>query len=281
MANHGYLPRSGKGITFVQIARALVECYGLYTFFAYFLSFGGSFLLRQWGPICLADIARHGAVEHDASLAHKNTPPGGVYAPSEIDEGMLEESIGWMTEEGDGLVDSHDVARARVNREKYSQPLDGVHAEIARGEMGIALLMFAPEGSPPGAVPAEYLREWIGSERLPLGGTWRPTRKVGLFATMKVSKQMKNTMGDLRKTEGGESAPGVLYVQPPPKTPKLMSPTETAKINGVATASYGTVKPANGPHAQASHGSRSTSSASAGVHHEEQDDGEEAKLLHK
>lgn len=272
MANHGYLPRSGKGISFTQIARALVECYGLRTFFAYFLSYGGAFLLRQWGPICLSDIARHGAVEHDASLAHKDTPPGGVYAPLEVNEEMLDQSMGWMTEEGDGMIDAQDVGHARVNREKYSKPLTDMYAEVARGEMGIALVMFAPEGSPPGAVPAEYFREWLGSERLPLGGTWRPTRKTGLFATINQTKQMKKTMEETRKAEGGKADGGVLYVEP--------EPAGAGKSSGTSPTSYGTLRPANGHGKQAPNGLRSTSSSTA-VASSTEVEAEDAKLIPK
>jgi Peroxidase, family 2 len=262
MANHGYLPRSGKGITFTQIAKALIECYGLYTFFAYFLAYGTIVLIHQWGPLCLADIGRHGGVEHDASLAHKDTPPGEVYAPDEIDEQALEHSMGWMTEEGDGFIDAEDVARARVHRERLSKPLDSTHAEIARGEMAIALLLFAPKGGPSGTAPADYMREWIGSERLPLGGTWKPVRKVGLFATMKTSREMKNAMAAFRKQAGSSMDGGSLYVEPRANR-DLVLPTETGPVIVKVPKSYGTLKPANGHQRNVTGDSRSSSSSSA------------------
>jgi hypothetical protein len=252
MANHGYINRSGKNISFRQIAHGLCECYGLTWFFAWFLSLGGAFLLRQWGPISLSDIARHGAVEHDASLAHADTPPGGVYAPLPIDRKRYEEAVKWMYQGGGGgeVIDGEDVARARVNREKSCPPLDPVHAEIARGEMAIAIQIFMhPSANPFNAkegIPVGWLREWLGEERLPMGGSWRPDHKVGLAVVVRQAREMKLAMRRMREVGGDEAAPGSLLGK---GGPEVVVESERARL----------VEPSS-----SSNGSTSTSTTSSG-----------------
>jgi hypothetical protein len=77
----------------------------------------------------LKDLARHGCVEHNASLAHGDAIDGKEYAPTSVDESYLRLLFG-DSKDGVGLT-AEDIAKARVRRESaYSQPLDGVHAEI-------------------------------------------------------------------------------------------------------------------------------------------------------
>lgn len=172
-------------------------------------------MIRQWGPISLGDVARHGGVEHDGSLAHADAAPGDDYAPTSVDTGRYEEAMGWMCEGGGEVIDADDVVRARVNREKYCPPLDPVHAEIARGEMAIAVRVFNhPSANPFSAkkgIPVEWLREWLAKERLPLRGTWRPDHKVGFLTVVRQASDMRHAMVQIRKVEGETAAPGCLW----------------------------------------------------------------------
>jgi len=77
----------------------------------------------------LKDLARHGCVEHNASLAHGDANDGKEYAPIRVDESYLKQLLA-DSKDGVGLT-AEDIAKARVRRESdYPQPLDGVHAEI-------------------------------------------------------------------------------------------------------------------------------------------------------
>jgi hypothetical protein len=124
----------------------------------------------------------------------------------------------WMSEGGGELTDGNDIVRARINREKYCRPLDSMHAEIARGEMVIALKMFDhPSANPFNekvGIPVEWLREWLGEERLPMRGTWRPDRKVGFLAVVKKASELRHAMAQMRKAEGAKAAPGSLWTEP-------------------------------------------------------------------
>lgn len=136
------------------------------------------------------------------------------YAPSEIRQDLVDSLISdaWTVVEcaKDGseggsvrtFMTACDVARARVRREKESCPLGKVHAEIARGEMGLILgIMELKEGGKAG-VPVEWLREWISEERLPEG--WKPTRAQGFFDTRRRSKAIRLAMDKMREDEENE-----------------------------------------------------------------------------
>jgi hypothetical protein len=204
----------------------LRQGYGLTRPLAIFLSLGTFVLLRKWPkPIDLNELAEHNRIEHDASLIHPDTNRGETFAPIHINQRMLNECMRWITTrpaEGSAakqevdVIRAEDVARARINREKRSMPLDGTHAEIARGEMAIALLVFDnPSSLFRGAisgVPKEWLKEWLSLERMPQGGIWRPTNKrAGLFATVRMSKNIRTSMQEQRNKLGVEALPGSLW----------------------------------------------------------------------
>jgi len=207
LANHVYLPRDGKNINVFNVTSALKQGYNLSTPLAVFLSFGGFAILRRFGNISLYEIGRHGRVEHNASLVHADTPTGELYAPVKVHKELVELLIrdvrsGADSEEGlekKTLMTPPDVARARIRREKESPPLDGVHAEIARGEMAIILGVLEANVGKNVGIPVEWMREWIGEEKLPTG--WKPTRCQGLLNTVKRSKAIKQAMEDQRQAE--------------------------------------------------------------------------------
>lgn len=98
-----------------------------------------------------------------------------------------------------------NVAEARVRREREEvragkQPLDGVHAEIARGEMAIALGMFSHEED---GIPAATLKCWMKDERLPDG--WKPTHIQGLLNTVFRSLLLRIDMGRIEASQKDET----------------------------------------------------------------------------
>ncbi|KAG9219649.1 hypothetical protein CCMSSC00406_0006029 [Pleurotus cornucopiae] len=76
MANHGYINRSGKNLTAAALSAALQKCYNLSLPLAIVLSYGGFILLHRYNflrGIDLKEVGKHGFVEHDASLVHRDT----------------------------------------------------------------------------------------------------------------------------------------------------------------------------------------------------------------
>ncbi|KZP02941.1 hypothetical protein FIBSPDRAFT_879892 [Athelia psychrophila] len=70
------------------------------------------------------------------------------------------------------------VAKAHIRRENESPALDRLHAEIAHGEMAIALRALTTASAPDAGIPLAWLRMWIRDETFPVG--WTPSRTVGL-----------------------------------------------------------------------------------------------------
>lgn len=207
MANHGYIARDGKNLSVFDIIRGLKACYGLSTPLAAFLSIVGFMILRKIGRLDLFRIGKHGQVEHNASLVHYDTPRGQVFAPIEIHQDLVDQLIDDVKTGADDpeatdarkLMNATDVAIARVRREKQSPTLDGVHAEIARGEMAIILGVWEQKGQGKVGIPVEWMRDWIGHERLPEG--WMPDHVQGFFDVVNRSKSIREAMISLRDAE--------------------------------------------------------------------------------
>ena len=185
-------PHDGKQLTGPIIAHALEEGYGISGPLANFLVYGGIALLEQLGAFGLNDLARHNRIEHNASLVHDDTKLRDEYAPVMPNPVLIKQ---FLEEVKDGqYVTVEDVARARVWRESQCPALNKVQAEIARGEMAIALGLFSqPESDThKRGIPVDMLRVWFSEERLPDG--WRPTHTQGFLETMATSSQLRNEM---------------------------------------------------------------------------------------
>lgn len=216
LANHGYIPRSGRSISFLALLNGLVQCYNLSYPLALVLVAGGFWLckgwwlLKDWGRISLFDTRVHGGVEHDASLVHRNCKKNHEYAPHEVDPDLAEEFFHTIPRvapttksEAHRQVDVmtvHDISSARLRRERECpQALDSTHAEIARGEMGIAVNVFEHVDPATGRVgiPLSWLRAWMIEERLPEKEGWRRERKE---TTLRMVMASAGTMREEMKT---------------------------------------------------------------------------------
>jgi len=188
LANHGYLPRDGHRITCDRFIYALRDGYNLSPELAVFLTYASHGLLGQFTELSLADLSRHGFVEHDCSLGHRDTKGRDEYAPWAAVEGLLAE---FLSASSNGqTMDVHDFVKARLNRDREcSKPLDALHAEIARGEMSMVLGIF---GGHNGSVPVPWLEEWWLKEKFPEG--WRPDHEQTLKQTVKQSMDIKRRM---------------------------------------------------------------------------------------
>ena len=202
--------RDGKNISAMDVVRGLMSCYGLSTPCAMFLSFVGFLILRKFGRINLYEIGRHNAIEHDASLVHHDTPEGEAFAPIEIDQSLVDalvsdvkpslpEIAASSNPTAKFLMNYEDVARARVRREGQCRPVDSVHAEIARGEMAIILGVWEVKTENKVGVPVDYMKRWIGEERLP--DEWKPDHSQGLLDVIKRSSDLRLAMERMKKEQ--------------------------------------------------------------------------------
>ena len=203
--------RDGKNLGAIDIVRGLTACYGLSTLCAMFLSFGGYFMLGKLGRrLDLYEIGKHDAIEHNASLVHRDTPKGQIYAPTKIYPFLVDALVSDVKpslaeiKKGSNpsarfLMNYEDVARARVRREAECGPVDGLHAEIARGEMAIILGVWEVKTKDKVGIPVDYLKRWIREERLPDG--WKPDHTQGLFDVINRSSEIRSAMAQMRKDQ--------------------------------------------------------------------------------
>jgi hypothetical protein len=193
LANHGYLPHDGMNISRKTMIRALQQGYHLSYICAWFITTGGYFLTGQFNHMSLFDLSRHNGIEHNASLVHADAAVGQEYAPIPIDWELFDAMCASTADKGRTLT-APDIARIRVQREKESQT-DDLHAEIARGEIGLVLDLFGG-GPSKRTVDLEMLRKWWSEERFPEG--WEPRRTQTLVDTMLCSQTIKAHMKAVR-----------------------------------------------------------------------------------
>ncbi|KAF8501989.1 Chloroperoxidase [Gautieria morchelliformis] len=221
-ASHGYLygavgahaahfirePRSGRDITFMQLLNAVRTVYNLSFPFAFLLASGGFFLCGRngrptipfFGTIDLHDLARHGRIEHDGSLAHADAEPHAEFAPTTPDQTLLKD----MLDEAKGAyLTMEDLVRVRSKRDALlaneGRSLEGKHAEISRGEISL-LLAIIGDGQ---KVSSEWLKQWMGEERLPDGWT-RPQVTRGLIASRGLTKRITEALKQMNASREAE-----------------------------------------------------------------------------
>ena len=212
-------PRNGKKIGVFDIVKGLKEGYHLSTLLAYILAFGGILLLAQYRDMSLADLARHNLIEHDASLFHIDAHDDEEYAPTEPSDSLVKVALEGGGHYLPGRMTLEDVANIRVKREEESRPLDGVHAEIARGEMAIAIGVLGGEKAAAEGLDMDVLRLWVEEERLPDG--WQPDHTQGLYKTYKMATVIRDRMKAIKEGK----LPNILDSGSGPEA----SPSEPAK----------------------------------------------------
>jgi len=195
LANHSYIPHSGKDITLLQLNQALMKVYNLSFFLAFGLTLGAVLLNGVGWKFSLSALAEHNKIEHNGSLAHADVVAGQTMAPTKPDPERLA-SLLKASSDGQTLT-LEDFARIRLARDReLLKPLNPLHAEFAAGEIALAIAMF---GGQTGKVPLESVRSWFGSDRLPEGWT-APKRVQGLFATRNMAGLVKSTVAKIEKS---------------------------------------------------------------------------------
>ncbi|KAG8747669.1 hypothetical protein FRC10_000212 [Ceratobasidium sp. 414] len=193
-ANHGYLPHSGKNISFRQLTRCLGTLYGLSYPLAAALSLGGILLcgsIRNFA-LDLGALAQHNKIEHDASLVHQDAHDGDHLnvSPPLVDKLVAHSS------DGKGLTLA-DFARARAGREARipGGKLGKIHEGFAYGETVLAVKVVG-DGNQLGV---DAVRAWFGEEKLPSG--WVPQGKMGLFKLLGLNRTFGQMLDKVKRGE--------------------------------------------------------------------------------
>lgn len=193
----------------MQLVRALVEVYNFSMPLAVVLSVIGVILCGNWWSLDLHQLAKHGLIEHNGSLVHDDARPHDAYAPTTVDPALVAQLLAVTPAPG---LSMHDFAKARALRDSsIPTPLDGIHAEIARGEAALTIQTFGSHYGDirgnldhvEGAVSKAFLEQWLGQERLP-DGWHKPEIAIGLVGTASQSRriaQMIRQIGTAHDTE--------------------------------------------------------------------------------
>jgi len=190
LANHSILPHNGRDISAFQLIRVLREHYNISLALAITLSFGGTFMCGRNFKIDLSDLARHGLIEHDASLTHANALPGARYAPITVDKELVQDVLD--SSKSADVLTFNDLVTVRAKRDAtLDRPFSWAHGTISRGEVALTVQTL---GDQEGNMPKQYIREWFGDERLPRGWS-KPAATIGLWKTSRIS----NWVGHLVK----------------------------------------------------------------------------------
>ncbi|KAJ7157944.1 Chloroperoxidase [Mycena crocata] len=216
LANHGYIPRCGTNITFMQLLRAVENVYNLTLPLALLLTLVGfltcaKFSLHSPSPkspsatspqkltsLCrdsrwwltvswtldLADLSAQGwnKITHDASLVHASGVSSHAPDPELVASLLRATPPNGITLEG--------LAQVHAARERsLPSALSGFHEQVALGECALGWLVM--RNLTTGTIEQDTLGQWYGEERLPVGwwNSRRPVRPVGLLEARKTAGQ--------------------------------------------------------------------------------------------
>lgn len=132
--------------------------------------------------LSLEDLAKHhDGLEHDGSLAHTDVPPDFLYAPIPPDTTKLKQLID-VSSDGKSITFQELVSRRAALDAQLVRPFGFFHSLVAKLETAMLynVLLVPGHGKEDGRVPTEFVRQWVGEERIPEG--WRrPEKTIGAF----------------------------------------------------------------------------------------------------
>jgi len=171
LANHGFLPHDGKGLTSAQLIQQTMAVFNLSLPLSSILSIGGVLTCGRDLKVDLAQLALHDRIEHDASLVRDNVVPPSVYAPIAIDEELVKEfladaSYDVISEELVYTAEDFGKIRGRRNKEALTKPLDVIHTFISRANPALILMAMGGERR---VAPQSAVQQFLAEERLPDG----------------------------------------------------------------------------------------------------------------
>ena len=242
LANHGYLPRSGRSVTFSAIHAGMSQ-YSLSALLAFAFAYPifyerqqpsaphswteiflspihyllGRFGMRSPGEtdpttgervLNLDQLAQHGIVEHDVSLSRRDIAQGDNNSPQ---PDLIAELLAASTD-GKFLTIPDFVA---LRRKRYAtQKLDNPDLKFGSGELQLAsaevalILKVFGDGK---KVPVEYVKAFFQDGRLPREEGW--TKKswwsVGLLGVNTLAGKIKKMIGP--EGESGVPATAVIH----------------------------------------------------------------------
>jgi hypothetical protein len=161
LANHGYLPRDGKGITPQVVKEAIIQVFNIDKSFAKKLT---EILPSNF---TLADLSVHNLLEHDASLVHDDQAFGND--PSFVNITLANQLFGLSKD--DEVITKTRLAHFRRAREKESKASNGNYTfglkqqAISYGEAALVLIGMGDYDKT--SITIENARSFLVDEKIP------------------------------------------------------------------------------------------------------------------
>ena len=215
LANHGILPHNGKSLTVNMIVNATTSALNLGSDLATGLASGALAISPnpKSGKFNLADLIKHNAIEHDASLsrADASKDPSQKFSPA-----VWKTTLSHFTSP---TITLKQAASARAARSLYESKNDHSFTFqmgqfiISNAETALYLMAMGNGNS----APLKYVRVLFEEERLPFKEGWRPS---------KTPIDVKFALTNIAKVIGASNDAG----------PQGLSPSETKVMKAIADA---------------------------------------------
>lgn len=232
LANHGMLPRDGKGISADVFADNLKEHLNLNRDFWWKVA-DATIKIAKPGQdkVDLHDIALHNGIQHDAALTRNDMGQGQYF--TRVNRSLVDQLIGLAE---DGYLTRDSMGKARILRQQqcaawnpnYSLPGDDPKITsdlftnkkiLAVDQAAIPLLVLSDQivpGFPTYKVPVDRIREFFYYERLPTKFGWKRS-SAEIAGAAQVFWGINELLGSYYKYKDQKiESPTGLHAPPPP-----------------------------------------------------------------
>jgi len=200
LANHGYINRDGRYITWWSATSAIRKVYNFSWFVSGLLAIAGSWtgVALAWNPFWfdLKQLRAHKSylIEHDASLSRGNWPDNN-WEP----EPTFVDDILRLASSPEG-VGHEDLARHRIEQEKkLNYLLSTPRQTLATGEVGLIIPALGRGSDVPEErrIPPDWVRSFFLHSRLPADWT-RQQKPVSFSVVNHVASVVRDDMAKIR-----------------------------------------------------------------------------------
>ncbi|KAL2803087.1 Chloroperoxidase [Aspergillus granulosus] len=174
LANHGYLPRNGKGITLDILKDAMLEGFNIENSDAVLLFFQAIRTNPDYPGVDSFDLdhlGRHNILEHDISLSRSDAYFGD---PNPFNETVWAETASYFTTPMITVQQVADARMARLETSKRTNPehsLSALADGFSWGECASFFEIMA-DGTT-GTVDKRFIEYWFRNERMPTEIGWQ------------------------------------------------------------------------------------------------------------
>ncbi|KAK7029598.1 hypothetical protein VNI00_014475 [Paramarasmius palmivorus] len=172
LANHGFLPRSGKNITIPAVLKAGLEGFNVHRDLLILAAKAGLLASDLDDQFSLADIALHGNIEHDASISRQDRDLGSnVVFNEEIYTTLANSNPGvdYYNTTSAGQVQQARMEQSRAANPNFRNTIKEFQIRTRESALYLSV-MGDPET---GIAPKKFVNIMFREERLPLAEGWR------------------------------------------------------------------------------------------------------------